>query len=95
MKYLFIGGPANGRRVELPEPQDCVKIVVMEEPTQFGLNPDPMLPNDCAHEYHRATLRTREERWTVYTHGYRWHISKIVPHLIEHHEHRTTCQNKT
>lgn len=87
MKYLFIGGPANGRRVELEEALPIILVAVLPEPACAVILIDNEIEKDFRTEqYHRAALRSRGNRWVVYTHGHCWRVSEIVPHLIEHYE---------
>ena len=45
MRYLFIGGEADGRRLELPELRPAFRVLV-REPVTFGLSspPDEYVP---------------------------------------------------
>jgi hypothetical protein len=73
-EHLFIGGPADGKRIELPHPPPLTVVV----PVYAGA-----LGGSDRLEYTRETLRDGVEEFTVYSAGFnRINSSGVIRELI-------------
>ena len=63
MSYLFIGGPADGKRISVPEGYPCYRMPVRNKPISF-VDPPVGFSNEPAFSvvtYERVRLGPREE----------------------------------